>query len=292
MATLLYPLGQAGKTAWNILKQSKRLTHAVGLGGSQSIWRLHEGGKIRMHALPVLDAADIHIIRYGWRGSLPRGTVGYQDTRGMSIAANKLAFRQWAVQNDVTVPLTWIKPSEPEDISFPVLARPTHHRKGEQYIILPDRAAYDKLALDGYYSTLLEKDAEYRVYTFEGYAWCVSKKNPTDGVGPLDPWNFSIGNSTFKILRNSEWGRTYCQLAMRACSKLKLLFAGVDVIMAGGKPYIVEINTAPGLQGKLKPENFGFLMDNLLERLMAGETPNIIDPSSVKRVRHPALSRR
>ena len=300
MAILIYPGGISGGSADNIVRASKLINYAIGMRATKKplYWRIENDRRVRMHAIPVLENEDTYIIRYGWRGEhVLNGVKDLQDTRdkraGMHIAANKLQFRMWAADNDISVPATWTVRNEPDTLPLPVVGRPLKHRKGRNYNIYRTTDEYvvsRSVSAGIYYSDLLLKESEYRVFTFEGYVWCVAQKNPRSGVDGYAPWNFSAGNATFKLLRFSDWPRDACSLARDACYKLNLLFAGVDVICTGdGKYYIVEVNNAPGIDGELKTRYFGMLLDDMITRWQDGNTPVVVNPAEVKRLRHPIL---
>lgn len=274
----------------NILQNSKHCRYAFAPGKNRT-WKLSEGKREYIHGVPMIDEGDQIAIRWGWRG-YPLKLDYIQDTWGMNVVANKCRFRMWAQENKVSVPRTWVKGKEPEDIVFPVVGRPAKHTKGKDFNVYNSQEEYNN-SNDYYYSRLIEKESEWRVYVFEGRIFCVSEKIPAEGVGPHDPWNHSIGNAIFKIKRLNSWPLDVCHLALGACVSLELLVAGVDVIVEDKKPYIVEINTAPAISGKLKPQHLGKLLDSLIERKMAGEDIKINQlPEGyldVRDIRHPVL---
>lgn len=296
MAILVYSAGVSGGSAFSIVSASEHINYAIGMRLSKKplYWRLEDDRRILMHAVPILEEADTYAIRYGWRGVyLPDGVKDLQGTkeerRGMHITSNKLVFREWAQENGIAVPVTWTAGNEPEELPLPILGRPLKHRKGKEYYIYETEEEYRAAEGIGYYSQLLNKSAEYRIFLFESYVWAVSQKNPTEGVGSYDPWNFALGNANFKLLRYSEWPRSACNLARTAGHRLGLLWGGVDVIMVDETPFIVEINNAPGIDGELKISHMGLLMDDLISRWQSGGKVGSVDPDKAGRLRHPAL---
>lgn len=300
MAILIYSSGISGGSADAIVGASRYVNCGIGMRLTKKpvYWRLEDGKRKYMYAMPILEELDTYVIRYGWRGVyLPAGTNDLQDTRekrsGMHIAANKLRFRQWAIDGGIAVPLTWVANQEPEELPLPILGRPLRHRKGREYYIYETLDEYHATRnTETYYSHLLRKTGEYRVFVFEGYVWAVSQKNPAEDIDGYQPWNFALGNATFKLLRYEAWPREVCRLARDTCHNLGLLFGGVDIIIADNGAFAVEVNNAPGIDGELKTRNFGILVDDLIERWSTGEKVGSVDPSTAGRVRHPALKGR
>lgn len=302
MAILVYSSGISGGSVDAIVSASRYVKYAIGMRLTKQplYWRLENEKRKYMHAMPVLDESDTYGIRYGWRGvHMPDGVKDLQDTRekrsGIHIAANKFIFRRWATENGVSVPLTWSgKADEPVELPLPILGRPSKHRKGKEYHIYENEEQYRASEDDvengvGYYSQLLPKTAEYRIFVFESYVWTVAQKNPAKGVGEYDPWNYALGNASFKLLRYNDWPRAACTLARIASHRLGLLWGGVDVILVDKTPYIVEINNAPGIDGRLKRAYIGTLVDDLISRWQADKTVGSVDPENADRLRHPAL---
>ena len=139
MAILVYSSGVSGGSADAIVNASRYVKYAIGMRLTKQpvYWRLADEKRKYMHAMPVLDESDTYGIRYGWRGiHMPDSVKDLQGTQekriGMHTAANKLRFRQWAVENDIAVPVTWTVGHEPKKLPLPILGRPLKHHKGKE----------------------------------------------------------------------------------------------------------------------------------------------------------------
>lgn len=118
-----------------------------------------------------------------------------------------------------------------------------------------------------FFSQYIKKSAEYRVHVINGEVVDVQQKRKRNGV-----------DADFKI-RNHDRGWVFCRNdidapdeevlkeSVNAVSKLGLRFGAVDVIWNNHhrKAYILEVNTAPGLEGttfNTYVQKFGEMIDN------------------------------
>ena len=99
------------------------------------------------------------------------------------------------------------------------------------------------------YTKYTKKDKEYRVHVFKGKVIDMCEKRRRSGS--------EVSNSLVRTLNN---GWVYCrsnvmlsdaakQLAIKAVESLGLDFGAVDLIAKDERYYVLEVNTAPGLQG-------------------------------------------
>lgn len=102
------------------------------------------------------------------------------------------------------------------------------------------------------YTKFIPKSCEFRVHVLRGDVidYCEKKKMSSD----RRPENFN------KYVCSNELGWVFCrsnirdipevkQLAIEAVSALGLDFGAVDVVYHEGTPYVLEVNTAPGITG-------------------------------------------
>lgn len=102
------------------------------------------------------------------------------------------------------------------------------------------------------YTKFIEKDTEFRVHVFNGEIidYCEKKKMAKE----RRPENFN------KHICSNDMGWVFCRnnilhnddvknVAKAAVAAFDLNFGAVDVILKNGKPYILEVNTAPGMVG-------------------------------------------
>lgn len=107
------------------------------------------------------------------------------------------------------------------------------------------------------YVQYVKKSAEYRVHVFKGKTIFVQQKRKKENVtqtslqslirSHANGWVFAENNVTFKDQEQESCTKA---MAVRAVELLGLDFGAVDVIIGkkDGLPYILEVNTAPGLQ--------------------------------------------
>lgn len=98
------------------------------------------------------------------------------------------------------------------------------------------------------YTKGVPKSHEYRVHVFRGQVIDVTKKKRRNSIERSD------------FIKNLANGWVYCregidipdnllECAKKAVTALGLDFGAVDLLYRQGLPYVLEINTAPGLQG-------------------------------------------
>lgn len=99
---------------------------------------------------------------------------------------------------------------------------------------------------DWYACTLIDKAAEYRVYVVNGRVATVANKTPADPSAVA--WNVAQGGR-FDVLPRGQWNLEACRVAIEGFRLSGLDFGGVDIMIEKdtGKPYILEINSAPSL---------------------------------------------
>ena len=102
------------------------------------------------------------------------------------------------------------------------------------------------------YTKFINKDSEFRVHVFNGRILDVVQKKRRHGARDLEEYN--------KYVCSTEAGWNFCRndidvpesvtdIAVQAVSTLGLDFAAVDVITLAGVAYVLEVNTAPGIEG-------------------------------------------
>lgn len=170
------------------------------------------------------------------------------------IAANKLTTFNFLKEHNVSIPeytvelnkaREWIQDSW-------IVCRKLLRAYGGRGIVLAKTEKELVPAL--LYVRYQRKDKEYRVHVFKNNIIDIAEKKRKKLDNRPDNYN--------PYIRNYEYGWVYCrdnviltedikQLAKDAVSALKLDFGAVDIIYNSkkNKAYVLEINTAPGLQG-------------------------------------------
>lgn len=144
-------------------------------------------------------------------------------------------------------PPTW---NTLDALSYPCIMRPRRHFAAKKFFICKDRTSARKAAKacrKGWYaSPIVDKKLEYRVFVFNGYALKVVRRHHPQQEQVA--WNIANGGVSTRLLRES-WPIPAVQAAITAGDKLGLEWYAADVIVdKDEKPYVLELNTAPGLQ--------------------------------------------
>lgn len=126
------------------------------------------------------------------------------------------------------------------DLAFPLLGRKFHHWGGRDIVMFKNK---DQVKEMDYYIEFLPIDEEYRFHVV---------------CGEIVSSSIKVGGDKRSTCRNLNSGWTFKEtkkfllpelpdLSMWAIRALGLHFGAVDIMVSKGKPYLLEINTAPGL---------------------------------------------
>jgi len=144
--------------------------------------------------------------------------------------------------------------NEPNDDGIWLARTCTNCRSGRGIVVVREGEIHPRAPL---YVKYIKKGAEYRVHVFKDEVIFVQQKRKKSNVTQTEDqslirshangWVFAENNITFK---NQEQESCLKAMCVRAVSVLGLDFGAVDVIVGknDGLPYILEVNTAPGLQ--------------------------------------------
>jgi hypothetical protein len=235
----------------------------------------HEGSKF-------LARRDKLVINWG-ASRFPdfiRGTQVINSPDDVHACSNKLAFFEkmseggtgprvvdWTT--DAEQALEWV-----ED-GVVVVARKVLNGSGGDGIVFLDKRNVGNHLDAPLFTAYKPKKEEYRVHVFEGMVLDVQQKllRKTDDSGqPIDPKkvDFRVRNlaNGFVFGRNDVHpNRDVIDQSVRAIQKSGLTFGAVDVIWNDkeGKAYVLEINSAPGLEGTTI-QNYTNAFKSLLEQ--------------------------
>lgn len=129
----------------------------------------------------------------------------------------------------------------------PVIAKGVHGSKGKYVFRLDDPAEeLEKINDDlvGFFTfqQYLEIEREYRVLVLDGQPLGAISKKPVKGDFRR---NFSLGGQVAAATIDANLRET-CR---RAAKTLGYQFAGVDLAISQGQPYLLEVNRSPGFAG-------------------------------------------
>jgi glutathione synthase/RimK-type ligase-like ATP-grasp enzyme len=125
------------------------------------------------------------------------------------------------------------------------------------------------------------------VFVFQGRAIQVARRYCDDPNQIA--WNIAVGGKTVRVKRES-WPLEAVKYAIQAAVKLGLDYAAMDVIVdETNQPYVLEANTAPGLDRDETIKRLGQLFI-WAEGNPAPAPINWTGNLTVKLMRHPALA--
>jgi len=200
--------------------------------------------------------SDNVVIRWGSREELPSngGTVVYNRSSAIANATDKRESRNILATAGVVVP-RMVTPDD-SNISYPVVARPSVHSKGRNFIVIRDasqfRTHYQSHARRGwYYSEYVDKDSEFRFHVCHGKVLAIMEK-PRPENRNLLAWNRALNEDPFvyvpwNALRERQGLANAAIESIKAVEALGLDFGGVDVMLVGDRAVVIEVNTAPTL---------------------------------------------
>lgn len=202
---------------------------------------------------PAQDRPNL-LIRWGTSAQVPQRPRNILNRRDAILAAtNKLAVLQTLPRVDIPAPpvLTLTPETDFGRIRFPALARNVAHTQGRDIVLCMQRSdavkARDRMQKE-YLVEYVPTKYEFRAHVFNGSVIKVSKKMP-------DP---AYDGDDFPWIRNRDTGYRYVQapnfpqvirsVAISAVQALGLHFGAVDIIVSDtNQPYVLEVNTGPGL---------------------------------------------
>lgn len=176
----------------------------------------------------------------------------------VNIAANKLSALQALKNAGIRIPdfTTEYREAQRWLNNYEVVVE-RHELRGNsgdgiRIVTLQDDEMEQDLQYAPLYTKFIPKTAEFRVHVFRGEIIDYIEKKKV--VPERRPANFN------KYISSITCGWVFShtnvrdipevrQLAIRAVMALGLDFGAVDIIYADGLPYVLEVNTAPGLSG-------------------------------------------
>lgn len=283
----------------NILLRRRRL----GNGSCRGIQAQSKTGltMVRNDNFQAFDTAG-YIFRWGCTSELPHGlsdaVTVVNNAKSIHWCSDKRQGRLDMQEAGVSVPRTWgdvEKFIEHDDLRGPnegslvdFVARPVTHAQGRNLVHGSAGAVIDALRTwgGGYISELINKVAEYRVAIIQNRVAWVARKTP--GNPDQVAWNVAQGGR-FDNVRWADWPMEVVKEALKAAKVSGTDFCGVDVMVdAEGKPYVLEINSAPSQTSEYRQRCFAKCFDYIVTH----GKEHFPDPEVIKTYKsiiHPAL---
>lgn len=138
-----------------------------------------------------------------------------------------------------------------KEYTYPCLVRTKRHFAAQGFYVCQNlkevEAALKKCGYQHWYiSPIIKKVQEYRVFVFQGCCLKVVRRYHDDPTQVA--WNIANGGKS-KRLKRESWPIPIVKAAIAAGQRINLGWYAADVIVdAEGRPYVLELNTAPGLE--------------------------------------------
>lgn len=140
-----------------------------------------------------------------------------------------------------------------EDLSYPFLGRSFKHSRGLDIKLY--RNQHD-LVLKGfcdYYVELIPSETEFRTWIFRDHHLGTYEKVKVRE--PERKYRHNFGRSyrlgyAFQLVRKEALHPEVVEIAKAAVKALELDFGAVDILWGDGKATVLEVNTAPGVEGE------------------------------------------
>lgn len=180
----------------------------------------------------------------------------YNNAGIIRKASNKLLFfKEISNVDDSIIPKWWTSKEDIPDDCFPIVCRTVLAGHSGEGIVIAD--SRDDLVAAPLYVQYIKKKDEYRVHVGKRGdgsfgVICVQRKAKRHDATEVD-WRIRNHAGGFIFQRNGfTWPAAVESAALQACEAVGLTFGAVDVIWNDkhGKAYVLEVNTAPGLEGQ------------------------------------------
>jgi glutathione synthase/RimK-type ligase-like ATP-grasp enzyme len=193
------------------------------------------------------------IINWG-AGSPYRGAREANSGRSITTAGNKLSCLRALREADVRVPEFWTQRDQIPNDAYPVVCRTLlNASEGRGIVIANDR---NELVNAPLYTKYIKKQDEYRIHVMmrNGRPEVISQQRKARRNGEENV-NFQVRNlaNGFVFVRQGVVPPPdVVSQAKAALVASGLTFGAVDIVWNArqGRAYVLEINTAPGLEGQ------------------------------------------
>lgn len=246
------------------------------------------------------------VFRWGCTNNLRHGMVASADEYGTVVntaaaihwCSNKRNSRLAMQEAGVPVPKTWGSLTEDwhnEGREFPIIIRPATHSQGRELYTCYNQEQLSALVdwehpwvgtQIHYVSKIIPKVAEYRVAVIQNRVAWAAQKTPADPSAIA--WNVAQGGR-FDNVRWNDWPMKVIKASLQASKLSGTDFCGVDVMVdAEGKPYVLEVNSAPSQTSPYRQSCFAKCFDWIIDHGKE-HFEDVARPRRWKDVIHPAL---
>jgi glutathione synthase/RimK-type ligase-like ATP-grasp enzyme len=162
------------------------------------------------------------------------------------LSADKPRMRQLVAEAGVRIPPTFYTAEDARNhfttSSAPLLWRPRSHHGGQFMTVV--NSSDEVTQLGGYWSEILPKTREFRVYVLFGRILGIDEKIVNDPTQLA--WNHSAGG-VFQVLSWDSWPSALSYIATKVALLANQHFTAVDVIYYDHRFYFLETNLSPAM---------------------------------------------
>lgn len=243
------------------------LPYRAGSRGATALARALGGQCLRLRGSRFAPVATDVIVNWG-NTSLPQIGGRKFNWTDLRVASNKLTFFQRMSNRnlDDIIPPFWVRARDIPDDAFPIVCRTVlAGHSGAGIVIAENRAQLVNAPL---YVKYIKKQEEYRIHVGrrvnEAVLISVQRKARSRAV-PDAQVNWAVRNHSngFVFVRGGvNPPDAVVDVARRALLATDLDFGAVDVIWneRQRRAYVLEINTAPGLEGQTVDDYANFFL--------------------------------
>ena len=191
------------------------------------------------------------VIRWDSRESVEADQT-LNTAEAVLLSRNK---RESRIRMGKLCPPTW---THFDDLEYPCLIRPRRHYAAHKFFVChTGKEAKRSIAMCGlrryYASPIIDKKLEYRVFGLQDHILKVVRRFHDDPKQVA--WNIANGGRSVR-LKHDSWPIEVVKRALLAGRALGLDWFAADVIVDNqDRPFVLELNTAPGLQREATIEN-------------------------------------
>lgn len=231
--------------------------------------------------------ADV-LIRWGCTSTVAGKPKVINEAKPIHTVYDKGGFRK-ILQKYELCPYTddSVSMDDMDSMTYPCVVRPKQHCQAEHFYVCDNIGqvlkAVVKCGEDFYISRFITKTNEYRVFVAQGRVVTVMEKFPKK-TGQ------EVWNDIEEYVGFSDWPLRVVKAAVEAHDLSDLHFSAVDVIVdASGKPYVLELNTAPEIQSPYRQKCMAKVFDWMIEK---GRKPIPLpeNKGDWRKFIHPAIS--
>jgi glutathione synthase/RimK-type ligase-like ATP-grasp enzyme len=229
--------------------------HKAGSRGAKALAEALGGKVLRKQNSRYVRAPEDLIINWGASDSPFNGARVANQPNSIEAASNKLTCFRAMSEGGVRVPQFWTNRRDIPDDAFPVMCRTVlQGSEGRGIVVANNR---NELVDAPLYTKYVKKQDEYRIHVMRrpGAAPRVISKQRKAKRNGVENADFKVRNLANGFVFVREGVNPPADVEAQAIAAVEatgLAFGAVDVIWNArrGEAYVLEINTAPGLEGQ------------------------------------------